>query len=197
MATQDTTAPPVVPDSDESRAAGWRFFLWWTLAFLGFPLGGLLALMVVGPVEGAVSGALGGALAGAVIGAAQYLVLRRYLRVGPEWILATALGVAIGDSLGALLTGAGTGIGALLITGLVTGVAVGLLQWGLFLRGRLLAAGMWVPVVAIAWPLGWAVTWAAGIDVERGYYVFGASGALVFAAVTGLAMLLMLRRRTR
>ena len=26
--------------------------------------------------------------------------------------------------------------------------------------------------------------WAAGIDVERGYYVFGASGALVFAALT-------------
>jgi hypothetical protein len=186
-----------VSDSDDPREGGWRFFLLWMLAFLGLPLGGFLALMVVGPVEEAVSGALGGALAGAVIGAAQWLVLRRYLRVGPEWILATALGVAIGDGVGAVLTGAGTGIGALLITGLATGVAVGLLQWGLFLRGRLLAAGMWVPVVGIAWPLGWTVTWAAGIDVERGYYVFGASGALVFAAVTGLAMLLMLRGRTR
>jgi hypothetical protein len=186
-----------VSDSDESRAGGWRFFLWWMLAFLGFPLGGLLALMVVGSVEGAVSGALGGALAGAVIGAAQWLVLRRQMRVGPEWILATALGVAIGDGVGALLTGAGTGIGALLITGLATGVAVGLLQWGLFLRGRLLVASLWVPVVAIAWPLGWTVTWVTGVDVERGYYVFGASGALVFAAVTALAMLLMLRGRTR
>jgi hypothetical protein len=185
-----------VSDSADSRVVGWRFFLWWMLAFLGFPLGGELALIVVGLVEGVVSGALGGALAGAVIGAAQWLVLRRYLRVGPEWILATALGVAIGDGVGALLTGAGTGIGALLITGLVTGGAVGLLQWVL-LRGRLLAAGLWVPVVAIAWPVGWAVTWAFGIDVERGYYVFGASGALVFAAVTGLAMLLMLRGRTR
>jgi hypothetical protein len=187
-----------VSDSANPRTGGgWRFFLWWMLAFLGFPLGGFLAFMVVGPVEGAMSGALGGALAGAVIGAAQWLVLRRYLRVGPEWILATALGVAIGDALGALLTGAGTGIGALLITGLATGVVVGLLQGGLFLRGRLLAAGMWVPVVAIAWPVGWAVTWAAGIDVERGFYAFGASGALVFAAITGLAMLLMLRGRTR
>ena len=186
--------------SDGPGAVGWRFFLWWMLAFVGFPVGGLLALMAVGPVEGAVSGALGGALAGAVIGAAQWLVLRRYLRVGPEWILATALGMVIGDAVGALLTGAGTGIGALLITGLATGVAVGLLQWGLFVRGRLLAAraaGMWVPVVAIAWPLGWTVTWASGIDVERGYYVFGALGALVFAAVTGLAMLLMLRGRIR
>jgi len=111
-------------------------------------------------------------------------------------VLATALGVAIGDAVGALLTGAGTGIRDLLISGLATGVAVGLSQWVL-LRGRVRAAGMWVPVVAIAWPLGWAVTWAAGIDVERGYYLFGASGALVFAAVTGLAMLLMLRGRTR
>jgi hypothetical protein len=197
MATQNTAARSVVPDSDDSRTGGWRFFLWWTLAFLGFPLGGLLALVVVGSVEGAASGALGGALAGALIGAAQWLVLRRYMRVGPEWVLATALGVAIGDALGALLTGAGTGIGALLITGLATGVAVGLLQWGLFLRGRLVVGSLWVPVVAIAWPLGWAVTWAAGVGVERGYYVFGASGALVFAAITGLAMLLMLRGRTR
>jgi len=187
----------IVSDSDEPRAGGWRFFLWWMLAFLGFPLGGELALLVVGSMEGVVSGALGGALAGAVIGAAQWLVLRRYLRVGPEWVLATALGVAIGDALGALLTGVGTGIGALLITGLATGVAVGLLQWGLFLRGRVLLASLWPPVVAIAWPVGWTVTWAFGIDVERGYFVFGASGALVFAALTGLAMMLMLRGRSR
>ncbi len=156
-----------------------------------------MALTVVGSVQGALSGALGGALAGAVIGAAQWLVLRRYMMVGPEWILATALGVAIGDALGALLTGAGTGIGALLITGLATGVAVGQLQWGLFLRGRLLVASLWLPVVAIAWPLGWTVTWTTGVDVERGYHVFGAWGALVFAALTGLAMLFILRGQTR
>ena len=183
--------------SDQPRAAGWRFFLWWMLAFLGFPIGGLLAFVLVGSVDGAVSGALGGALAGAVIGAAQWLVLRRYLRVGAEWIAATALGVAIGDGLGALLTGAGTGLGPLLMTGLATGVAVGLLQWGLALRTSLPLASLWPPVIAIAWPVGWTVTWAAGIDVERGYYAFGASGALVFAAITGLVMLLMLRGRTR
>ena len=194
---EDRGTKHTVRDSDDPRAGGWRFFLWWMLAFLGFPLGGLLSLVVVGSMEGVVSGALGGALAGAVIGAAQWLVLRRYMRVGPEWILATALGVAIGDALGALLTGAGTGLGSLLIIGLATGVAVGLLQWGLFLRGRLLRASLWPPVVAIAWPVGWTVTWAFGIDVERGYYAFGASGALVFAAITGLALLLILRGRTR
>ena len=197
MATQDSAAPSVVPAGDESRALGWRFFLWWMLAFLGFPMGGLLALVVVGSVDGTLSGVLAGALAGAVIGTAQWLVLRRYTRVGPEWVLATALGVAIGDGVGALLTGAGTGIGALLITGLATGVAVGLLQWGLSLRGRLLLANLWPPVVAIAWPVGWTVTWAVGVDVERGYAVFGSTGALVFAAVTGLAMLVVLRGRIR
>ena len=187
----------IVTDSDERKTGGWRFFLWWMLAFLGFPIGGLLAFVLVGSVDGAVSGALGGALAGAVIGAAQWLVLRRYLRVGAEWIAATALGVAIGDGLGALLTGAGTGLGPLLMTGLATGVAVGLLQWGLALRTSLPLASLWPPVIAIAWPVGWTVTWAAGIGVERGYYAFGASGALVFAAITGLVMLLMLRGRTR
>jgi hypothetical protein len=187
----------IVANSDDPESGGWRFFLWWMLTFLGFPLGGFSAFVLVGSVEGVVSGALGGALAGAVIGAAQWLVLRRYMRVGPEWVLATALGVAIGDALGALLTGAGTGIGALLITGLATGVAVGLLQWGIVLRDRILLASLWPPVVAIAWAVGWTVTWAFGIDVERGYYTFGASGALVFAAITGLAMLLMLRGRTR
>jgi hypothetical protein len=128
-------------NDDDPRTGGWRFFLWWMLAFLGFPIGGLLAFVLVGSVEGVVSGALGGALAGAVIGAAQWLVIRRYprVRVGPEWILATALGVAIGDAIGALLTGARTGVGALLITGLATGVAVGLLQWGGFLEGPGLA----------------------------------------------------------
>ena len=96
----------------KSKTGGWRFFLWWMLAFLGFPIGGWLALVLVGSVDGAVSGALGGALAGAVIGAAQWLALRRYMGVGPEWILATALGVAIGDAVGALLTGAGASLGA-------------------------------------------------------------------------------------
>jgi hypothetical protein len=186
-----------VAGSGKSRAGGGRFFPWWMLAFLGFPLGGWLAIVLVGSVDGAVSGALGGALAGAVIGAAQWSALRGRLRVGPGWILATALGVAIGDALGALLTGAGTSLGALLTTGLVTGVAVGLLQWGLALRGRLPLASLWAPVVAVAWPVGWTVPWAIGVDVQRGYYVFGASGALVFAAITGLAMLLMLRGRTR
>jgi hypothetical protein len=46
----------------------------------------------------------------------------------------------------------------------------------------------------LAWPVGWTVTWAIGVDVERGYAVFGSAGALVFAAITGVAMLHLTRR---
>ncbi len=49
--------------SDEPRKGGWRFFLWWMLAFLGFPLGGLLALVLVGSVDEVASDALAGASA--------------------------------------------------------------------------------------------------------------------------------------
>ena len=59
--------------------SGGRFFLYWMLAFLGFPLGGLLAILVVGSIGGVLSAVL----AGAVIGAAQFLALRGRLGVGP------------------------------------------------------------------------------------------------------------------
>lgn len=177
-----------------------RFFVYWMLTFLGFPPGGLLAILVVGSVEGPLSGALAGVLAGLVVGAAQWLALRGRLRVSAGWIPATALGLGVGDALGAALTGAGTGIGALISTGVVVGASVGVAQWMILVRetpaaerGRL---SWWPAVLAIAWPLGWTVTWAVGVDVERGYAVFGASGALVFAALTGAALLFLTRPRS-
>lgn len=173
--------------------SGGRFYLFWMLAFLGFPAGGFLAVLTVGTIEGFFSAALAGALAGSVIGAAQFLALRGRLEVGPWWIVATAFGLALGDAVGAALTGAGTSIGALIFTGVAAGAAVGVSQWVL-LRRHAAAAILWPPVVAVAWPVGWTVTWALGIDVERGYAVFGSSGALVFAAITGAAMLFLTRR---
>jgi hypothetical protein len=166
------------------------------LTFLGFPVGGALAFLFVGSINGAADGALGGGVAGAVLGAAQWLVLRGRLRMTPLWIAATSLGLALGDGVGVALTGTGTTIGDLLVTGLVSGVAVGLLQ-GALLGRRVQVAGLWTLVVALAWPLGWTVTWAVGVDVGRGYAVFGSTGALVFAAITGATMLLILRGRNR
>jgi hypothetical protein len=156
-------------------------------------LGGLLAILTVGPLDGPLSAALSGATAGLVIGAAQFLALRGRLGVGPGWVFATALGLAAGDALGATLTGAGTSLGALMVTGVAAGAGVGAAQAAL-LRRHVARAILWLPVVASAWPIGWTVTWAVGVDVERGYAVFGASGALLFAAITGAAMTLLTRR---
>jgi hypothetical protein len=38
---------------------------------------------------------------------------------------------------------------------------------------------------AALWALGWTVTTLAGIDVERQYMAFGASGALVYSLCSG------------
>jgi hypothetical protein len=55
---------------------GWRFFLVWMLTFLGFPVGGVLAIVLVGSIDGAADSALGGATVGVVIGVGQWLVIR-------------------------------------------------------------------------------------------------------------------------
>lgn len=168
----------------------------WIAAALGFPFGGVLALSLAGPMDDVVSAALAGLLAGAVVGTAQWLVLRHYLGIDVVWIVATASGLALGNSVGAVLTGPGTGIEDLLVLGVAAGIAVGAAQWTL-LRERLRYAGLWVPVLAVAWPLGWTTTWSIGVDVSLGYAVFGAVGALVFAAVTGVVLLLMARSLSR
>lgn len=54
-------------------------------------------------------------------------------------------------------------------------------------------AAWWVPVSVGLFTLGWAVTTAFGVDVERQYAVFGATGALA-AAIGGALALAALRR---
>lgn len=174
-------------ESETSATIGWRFYLVWLVAFAGFPLGGLLAYGLVGPMDGVITGAAAGILAGAVIGVAQWLALRRYAGVRTEWIVHTATGLGIGNATGTVLTGAGTGLGDLVVLGLCAGLATGVAQW-LLLRPRIPAAYRWIPAMTTCWPIGWTVTWAAGVDVERGYAVFGATGAVVFAALSGAAL---------
>lgn len=179
-----------------ARAIGGRMFSFWMLTFLSFPLGGIVALSVVGPVDGLVPAALGGGLAGVLVGAAQWLALRGFLGITADWVLATVAGLSLGDTVGVLLTGAGTELLDLISAGAVTGAAVGLAQWPL-LRGRVQYAGLWVPVVAASWAGAWAITYFVGVNVAFGYAVFDAVGALAFTAVTGLALWYMLRAAVR
>jgi hypothetical protein len=163
----------------------------WLPTFLAFPIGGLLALLVVGSLDDPLSGAVGGLLAGVVIGAGQWLALRSS-GIGRRWIPYTGAAMAAGTALGAAFTGAGTELEDLMLTGLVAGAAVGAAQSTLLPRAGLPSAA-WTAVTAASWPLGWLATWAVvGINADLGFFVFGASGALLVTVLTGLALRRML-----
>ena len=153
----------------------------WLPTFLAFPLGGLIAMGVVGSLDDPLTGAAGGLLAGAVIGAAQALALGAGLRFAGY----TAAAMAAGTAVAAAITGAGTELGDLMLTGLVAGASVGAAQATLLGRSRL----AWPAVTAASWALAWLVTWAVvGINADQGFFVFGSSGALVATLLTGLAL---------
>ena len=82
-------------------ASGRGLWLRWLPTFLGFPVGGLIAMAVPGPVTNVTNALVGGAVAGAVLGAAQWLALRGRLSNTEWWIPATAVGQAVGLTAGA------------------------------------------------------------------------------------------------
>jgi hypothetical protein len=177
-----------------TRDAGARtFFIWAGLSLLGFPLGGYLGHLIAGPVDGVMPALLGGALTGAGIGVAQWFLLRRILGMGLEWIAATSIGLAVGLPIGALTVDYETSISQLAIMGAISGATVGLAQ-GLLLRDKFSLWPVWVVTMPALWALGWVVTEAAGIDVEKQFTVFGASGTVVFAILSGLLLLAGMRR---
>lgn len=171
---------------------GWRFWLLWGAAFLGFPIAGILSNLL-GPVSTPARALLAGLISGAVIGAAEWLVLRNAIALPSTWIAATALGFAVGLALSTALLGSEVEGSPLLWRAALTGLCIGLAQW-FVLRGLLPQALLWIPVMALAWTAGWYVTRAAGINLSFKWSVFGSSGALTFQLITGLALALLFKR---
>ena len=164
----------------------------WALAFVGFPLGGVAAAALIGPITTPLSGALGGTVTGTVLGAVQWLALRRRLLLSPWWIAATALGMGIGLALSIALLGTSTAGAALPLRGLITGAGIGIAQYVL-LRGISDRTLAWPLIVTLGWALGWIITRAVGVDLSLQWSVFGSSGALTFQLLTGLTLAWMLR----
>src|ERR671939_171801 len=92
-----------------SPATGGRWF-WpsWGLAFLGFPIGGAAATLLVGPIDTVGAAALGGAVAGGGFGGAKWLVLRRRLPLSVLGPPVTAGAMALGLALALVVLGDGT-----------------------------------------------------------------------------------------
>jgi hypothetical protein len=171
-----------------------RIALRWLPTFAGFPLGGLVAELIAGPVDGLGAALLAGAVTGVVLGAVQAWGMGSNGPPAREWIVATTAGLAVGLALGSAAVGYGTGLGDLVVQGAICGLAIGAAQ-ALVLRGRL--AYLWAPALSALWALGWAITTSIGVDVETQYAVFGSSGALVVTAATVVLPVLLATRAPR
>jgi hypothetical protein len=69
---------------------------WTGVTLLAFPIGGYIGWGIGGHVDGTGSALINGAITGAAIGLAQWLFLRRDLRIGRMWIAGTSAALAIG-----------------------------------------------------------------------------------------------------
>ena len=186
-------------DTDIQRGATRRSFrgkdlAWWCLSFVGFPIGGLVAEAIVGPIDEVWSAVIAGAIAGAAIGAAQWFALRQigldastsglFVRSNGAlaWIGMTAAGLALGLGVGVAIFDYGTSVGDLAVLGAVSGLGVGAAQW-LVLRDHIRAGVLWIVGIAALWALGWTITTAGGIDVGQQWAVFGAYGCFTLACL--------------
>ena len=175
---------PTMGDPRRFNVKGW---LLWTAAFVSFPIAGIAAQAAAGRINDAVAALAGGLVAGAVIGTGQWLADRRLLGDPLAWIAATAAAMGIGLLAGAWVVGYGTSVGELAVMGAITGLPLGAVQ-AFLLRDRVARSWVWAAAMPLLWALGWTVTAAAGIDVDRQYAVFGAFGAVTFMALSGVLL---------
>ncbi len=192
---------------------GWRFWLLWMGASIAgvIVLYGLVfsviiyVLSALVPMQqiqntapgqqwtGIVIGLFSFAAIGAAIGAAQWLVLRRYVRGAGWWVLATMIGYGVPLVAGPLLSFRKPPWLAGVSMFLTFGVILGILQW-LTLRGRVYQAGWWVAISILGWLAAYAL---AGVAIVSGLYVepFDLLAAFfVPVAVAGAGIIWLLRQ---
>ena len=183
---QPVTTPAAQSPDARSTAVTRLRWAWPVAILVGFPIGGLVANLIVGKIDTAAAALAGGLIAGGIIGAAQWLALRPL--VPWLWLVATSVGMAASLAAGAALVDYGIGRGDLALMGAITGLGVGGLQ-ALLLARSVSGAIWWVAVNPPAWALAWLVTtFVITKNVTEHFAVFGASGALVFALLTWLLL---------
>jgi hypothetical protein len=159
---------------------------------VGFPIGGLIADIVVDGVDSVGAAIVAGLIAGVIFGAAEWFALRR--RVSWLWIPATTLGMAVGLAAGAALVDYGISRGDLALMGAVTGVGVGVMQALVLTRRRVPGAFWWAVANPPSWALGWFVSsYVIARNIDERWPIFGASGALVFGLLTWLLLAMIFR----
>jgi hypothetical protein len=159
----------------------------WAGSFIGFPLAGLAAKAVAGPIDSTTAALLGGAAAGATLGAVQALALRADTRIRGRWIAGTAVGMATGLAVGATAVDFAFDTASLVTMGAVTGAAIGVAQAAVLpaSSGR---RSVWAITSSAVWALGWLITSQVIVDTDARWANFGATGALVATMIGGLVL---------
>ncbi|MBX2821490.1 MAG: VanZ family protein [Rhodothermaceae bacterium] len=174
------------------KQPGWRvWFLWLMACSIGWGEGVYLGwfssdepktLQSIPPVM--LAGYMGVVAGGLLIGVLQWLVLRWHVNQAIRWVGANALGVVL---IGGVIFGVGildSTAGWLIGVSLV-GVVLGVLQWAV-IRKVLPRAGWWVLASSLAW----------GIGMPAGDAVGPPGLGAVYGAITGAAIVLLLRQRS-
>ena len=210
--------------SDRLPPLDWWLWFWWVLAnIVGWGVGGVMFFYILfialmgfgggaeaGAIIGrAIPGIIVGAVAGAVAGFLQWLVLRRQVKRGGWWILASAVGWAVtwAHFMGGLgvvyeftLRTPGYELMLLMIGAwLVGGTVTGGLQW-LVLRGQFFRAGWWLATSALSWSVGMVMQWPVEVVIMNIGLIpnltqlFVVTGT-VYGAITGTVLMWLLRQR--
>jgi hypothetical protein len=167
----------------------------WMVSFAGFPLGGYLAMLLVGPVDSTARAIAGGLVTGAVLGAIQSWGMRADLRQAMAWVVTIAVGLSVGLAVGATVVDFGTSLGDLAVQGAISGLAVGAAQaFSLFPRIGTIAFA-WPVYLAAVWTAGWVITTSVGVQVEDQFTVFGAAGAVTVTLLTSVLPVLLVHRQ--
>jgi hypothetical protein len=192
-----TTSPTASPtniavdvgsSTSATRMSAVKIVLSWVgVTLIAFPLAGYLGWGIGGHVDSVAPALIGGAITGAGIGLVQWAFLRRDLGMSRSWIVATSVALGVGLSVGSAVVDYETTPGQLAVMGAISGAAVGIAQ-GLLLRRTFSLWHLWMVAMGPLFAIGWVTTEAAGIDVAKQFTVFGASGSVVFGALSGLLL---------
>ena len=191
-------------DIDEVKVERNELGLWlgWTLATAGGMLLGFLpTILLVDVLNLGLAQIAVPVLAGTVIGFAQWLVLRRYVTASTQWDWTDGISWAAGYILGLLLIQLlPSSVFAAFIGYFLFGVIVALVQWPV-LRREIPQVFTWMVASAVAWAVGYWVSQAVLslftdplIDPVVGTTVIAVTSGLVAGAITGLALIWIVRK---
>ena len=191
-------------DIDEVKVERNELGLWlgWTLATAGGMLLGFLpTILLVNVLNLGLSKIAVPVLAGTVIGFAQWLVLRRYVTAGTQWVLGDGISWAAAYILGLLLIQMlPSSVFAAFIGYFLFGVIVAMVQWPV-LRREIPQVFTWIIASALAWAVGYWVSQAVLslftdplIDPAVGTSVIAITSGLVAGAITGIALIWIVRK---